>query len=406
MKFAIIITSYNQPEFLKEAVDSVYNQTYKDNFQLIIINDSTKLKDGYSGLPIKTNIERVFIKNKRNLGLQKSYNLGCYNVNKEVEWIIRLDGDDKLLPDTLELLSEFIDKVKDPKIAFIYSDLKILGEKNKIRIYPEWDKTLMGLQNIGHLQAVKREASEKINHWDVSLKYSADTDFIIRLIEAGYKIKHCPLTLYENRLHENQFTQQFPKIDDPNRWKNFIFNRTVQKRPELWPESYQDIVLKTTGSYFWKSEVLVIEKYCTGNGLDLGCSNRKKNPFAIGVDISREGGKIPELVWDIENELPFRSGTLDYIVGTHIVEHLIEPMACINMWMRKLKVGGYLVLVVPDKTFIPNIGSPYGDPTHLHDWNPDDFKKQVLPYMLVSHEIVKYGAIGNNWSFLCVLKRV
>ena len=50
----------------------------------------------------------VFIKNPKNIGCQKSYNLGCYFVDNSVEYIIRLDGDDQLLPNALVDLEEFL----------------------------------------------------------------------------------------------------------------------------------------------------------------------------------------------------------------------------------------------------------------------------------------------------------
>lgn len=414
MRFSIVITSYRQSGFLKEAVTSAYKQTYKEDYQIVIVNDSGLLQTSnhdflddtfFIGVAKnKTHLPLLKIDNPINIGLQKSYNIGCFY--SEGNWIIRLDGDDKLLPNALQDLSDFIDEQTDPKVAFIYSDLKIMGT-NKVRIYPEWNRTLSGLQNIGHLQAIRRDVSEQIGHWDVSLKYSADTDAIIKIIEAGYRLRHIPKVLYENRLHSEQYTQQFPKHNNPNEWKNKIFNRTMIKRPELWPESYQDVIMQTTGSYYWKSEALVVQKYCIGNGLDLGCSNRKKSCWAIGVDINREGGKIPELIWNAEEELPFRSQTLDFVMGTHIAEHLKDPATSIVRWMKKIKRGGFLILIIPDKNFVPNIGTKGCDPSHLNDWTPEDFKEQILPKLeIIPHEVIEYGAIGNNWSFKCILRRM
>lgn len=409
MKFSIVITSYNQPEYLNEALQSIHRQTYNEKFQLIVVDDSAPQKVFAFYIPMKENIEFNIIYNHKNLGLQCSYNLGCYYAKGD--YILRCDGDDKFLPNTLQDLSDFIDEQTDPKIAFFYSDLKVMGSE-KVKIYPDWNQTLLGTQNIGHLQAVKRVVSEQLNHWDVSLKYSADTDFIIRVIEAGFKLKHIPKVLYENRLHSEQYTQKFPQEGgDINYWKNKIFSRTMQQRPELWPESYQNVVLQTTGSYYWKSEALAVQKYCIGNGLDLGCSSRKKSPFTIGVDISRIGGKVPELVWNIQDELPFRSQTLDYILSCHSIEHLERPEIAIIQWLKKIKRGGYLILVVPDKRYIPNIGTKDGDPSHLHDWAPKDFEKEVLNKVIdvmgtrMLLQIIENREIGNKWSFIVVIKR-
>src|SRR3972149_147455 len=163
MKFAIIITSFNQSTYLKEAILSVFNQIYIKHFQLIIVDDS-------------------------------------------VEYIIRLDGDDQLLPNALVDLEEFLNEHDNRKLGFVYSNLKIMGSE-KIRIYPEWkDGSIKSLENIGHLQAIKKSVADEIGHFDISLKYGHDTDQIIRIIEKGYQIKHIDKVLYYNRHHSEQYT--------------------------------------------------------------------------------------------------------------------------------------------------------------------------------------------------------
>jgi len=47
--------------------------------------------------------------------------------------------------------------------------------------------------------------------------------------------------------------------------------------------------------------------------------------------------------------LPIPSGHLDYVCASHVLEHLVNPIAAILEWHRVLKSGGFLYLVVPDK---------------------------------------------------------
>lgn len=411
MKFSIIITSYNQPEFLKEAVESIFNQTYKETFECIVINDSSEKSCVTLNLnDSRPEIKLIYVENEKNLGLQKAYNLGCFYATGD--YLIRLDGDDKLLPKTLEILDNYINNLNDDKIAFLYSDLKIMGT-DQIRIYPEWTSgSIQDLQNIGHLQVVKRKVSEQIGHWDISLVYSADTDFIIRLIETGYKIKHIPEILVENRLHESQYTQQFVKQgNNPQQWKKLIFDRALAKRPDLWLESYQNVLMQTAGSALWRSESQFVYTCVKGlpNGIDLGCSYRKKYPFAVGIDLDREKGKVPDLIWNIEQELPFRDNTLDYIISSHIIEHLENPVKTIREWIAKLKVGGILVFVVPDTNFTPKIGTPNADKTHKHDWVLKTFKEEVLEFLnddCLKVKLEFYDVLKNNWSFGGVVRKI
>lgn len=409
MRFSIIITSYNQYQFLSEAIESCYNQTYKDAFEVIVIDDCSTESYRLNFID-NLQVNLVYIKNSINLGLQKSHNIGVYHAIGD--WIVRLDHDDKLVPDALQKLSDFIDTEVNKRIGFIYSDLKILGT-DKIRKYPEWKSgSILDLQDIGHLQCYRRDKTLEIGGWDCTLKYSADTDFIIRMIEHSVQIKHIPEVLVENRLHPEQYTQKWiQEGNDPNYWKNLIFNRAIKKRPDLWVEGRQQVIMDTSGSHLWKSETVFINDFLKTkenmlNGLDLGCSNKKKINFAIGIDQNRCGGKTPELIWDGTKELPFRDETLDFICGSHVIEHIKDPVQAIEDWMGKLKVGGILLLIVPHKRFIPNMGTPEGDPTHVADYLPEDFIKIVLEKLTIKYKMLSFNTINNNWSFEVFLEKI
>lgn len=409
MRFSIIITTFNQPDYLAEAVESCFSQIYKDKFEVVIVDDAS---DSCSKvvLPDRPEIDIVYVKNEYNLGLSKSHNTGVYYATGE--WLVRLDHDDKLMPDALQKLSDFIDNNINRRIGFIYSDLQIMNTDH-IRKYPEWKSgSIQDLQNIGHLQCYRRDKTLEIGGWDVTLKYSADTDFIIRLIEHSVQIKHISEVLVINRLHNQQYTHKFVQEgNDTNYWKNLIFNRALMKRPDLWVEGRQQIIMQTSGSQLWKSETEFINNFLKTqnnmlNGLDLGCNNKKKINYAVGVDQDRCVGKTNELVWDGTKELPFRDEVLDFICGSHIIEHIKDPVQAIEDWLKKLRVGGLLLLIVPHKKYIPNIGTEQADPTHLNDFLPQDFFDNVCNKLNTKCKLVSFNKINNNWSFDCFLEKL
>lgn len=403
MKFSIIITTYNQPEFLLEAVESCFVQTYKEPFEVIIVDDFSN-RCALVTLPDRPEINLLYVKNGKNLGLQISHNIGIYHAKGE--WIVRLDHDDKLKPDALQKLSDFIDKETNKRIGFIYSDLEIMGT-GQIRKYPEWKSgSIQDLQNIGHLQCYRRDKTLEIGGWDTTLAYSADTDFIIRLIEHSVQIKHIPEILVENRIHPEQYTQKFVQNNNPQYWKNLIFNRALMKRPDLWIENKDNLILSTSGSNLWKSEVIAIKEWIIGlNFLDLGCSNKKKLSYAIGVDLDRNGGKCPELVLNADSNLPFKEKFLDGIIASHCLEHIKDPILAINEWGKVIKSGGRLILVIPDTNFTPKMNTEGCDPTHKWDWIPETFKIEILDKLDKNKfNILHHKQIGNNWSFLTILE--
>ena len=68
MKVSVIITSYNYEQYIKDAIESVLNQTYSD-FELVIIDDCST--DNSANIIKQFNDERIkFIQNEQNLGLK------------------------------------------------------------------------------------------------------------------------------------------------------------------------------------------------------------------------------------------------------------------------------------------------------------------------------------------------
>lgn len=93
-KVSIIMGIYNIPSksILKLSIDSILNQTYK-NIEFIIIDDGSNNETYKWACDITKSDDRVIlIRNKKNLGLTKTLNIGLkYATGK---YIARMDGDD------------------------------------------------------------------------------------------------------------------------------------------------------------------------------------------------------------------------------------------------------------------------------------------------------------------------
>ena len=194
-----------------------------------------------------------------------------------------------------------------------------------------------------------------------------------------------------------------------NYWKNLIFNKALQRRPDLWIEGRQQTIMQTSGSHLWRSEVEAIQKW-TDKGLnfiDIGCSNKKKLPHAIGIDLDRNGGKCPEFVYNEKEGLPFKENSLDGIIASHCLEHVENPIYTLDKWIKIVKAGGRIILVIPDVNFTPKMRTPEADPTHLHDWTPGTFKEEILDHISRdTFNILHHAQIGNSWSFLTILEKI
>jgi glycosyltransferase involved in cell wall biosynthesis len=107
MKFSIITPTHKRADNLKRAVDSVRNQTYKD-WEMIIVNDSPSDKT-YEPFASSINDARIHYHiNITNSGVNFTRNSALDKVSADSKWVIFLDDDDYLAPDTLQTLHDLI----------------------------------------------------------------------------------------------------------------------------------------------------------------------------------------------------------------------------------------------------------------------------------------------------------
>lgn len=155
--------------------------------------------------------------------------------------------------------------------------------------------------------------------------------------------------------------------------------------------------------------------WCIGNGLDIGAGGDPITNTAICVDREEtHGGRAhvgnapTHLVWDAFTILPFVGGVLDYIFSSHCLEDAVETQWVLGEWMRVLKVGGYLVLFLPDQQAYLrhcSIHGGYPNEAHKHADFSMDFVKQRLPANAnVVYE--EFPFLGNPYSFALVLQKV
>lgn len=107
---SVVITCYNQGEYLSRAIESVLKQSHK-NTEIIVIDDGStdETKVVANSYP---NINYVY---QLNQGLSSARNKGIYN--SKGEYIVFLDADDWLLPDALSINLKYLKQYK--KAAFV-----------------------------------------------------------------------------------------------------------------------------------------------------------------------------------------------------------------------------------------------------------------------------------------------
>lgn len=123
-KVSIIIPVYNSAKYIKQCIDSVINQTYK-NIEIIIVDDNSI--DESIEIIKKIKDKRIkLISIKKNKGVANARNTGIKNAIGD--YICFLDSDDYWNKDKIEKQVNFIE---ENNYTFIYSSYIYLRENDK-----------------------------------------------------------------------------------------------------------------------------------------------------------------------------------------------------------------------------------------------------------------------------------
>lgn len=120
---SVLMTAYNRQQYIGEAIESVLVSTYK-NFELIIVDDQSKdstvaIAESYK---LKDNRISIFV-NAKNLGDYPNRNNAATYANGE--YILYVDSDDMIYPNTIEYCVNNIEKYTNADFAMVYSVEKI-----------------------------------------------------------------------------------------------------------------------------------------------------------------------------------------------------------------------------------------------------------------------------------------
>ena len=208
---SILMPVYNTAPYLKEAMDSILSQTFKD-FELIVLNDCSpdnadEILDTYNDSRI------VRYKGERNMGLSNVLNAGMDMARGK--YIARMDSDDISLTKRLEVQVKFMEE--HPDIDLCSCGMKMFGAKDDVWIRdsdPEKVKvTALFFSPILHASSIwKKESFDKYGlRFRQEMVPAEDYDMWCRALSKGLKLVNLPKVLYRYRIHPSQATTQTEK---------------------------------------------------------------------------------------------------------------------------------------------------------------------------------------------------
>lgn len=239
--FSVLIANYNNAQYIKEAIESVIQQTYS-NWEIIIVDD-------YS-TDNSNELYKQYAYNNRIKIYYNDKNQGCgYTKRRCVEMAQSeicgfLDPDDALMTSAIELMVNSHNL--NPEVSLILSrfyfcdeDLIIQSESHYLSI-SEGNSYLTNCEyRPEHFVSFKKKYYNKTDGLSAQNKLGVDQDLIFRLEEVGKLLILKDLT-YKYRLHDKSIAS--------DKRKSFYWNLIVRHEacirrgldPELYP--YKDYV--------------------------------------------------------------------------------------------------------------------------------------------------------------------
>jgi hypothetical protein len=114
-------------------------------------------------------------------------------------------------------------------------------------------------------------------------------------------------------------------------------------------------------------------KYCKGNGVELGAASH--NPFNLEdcVNVAPQidekfysesqvkMGEKPQVIdlYGTADNIPVEDHSIDYVISSHVVEHVPDLIGAFLEWNRALKDYGIIFIIAPKRDALPSdIGRP------------------------------------------------
>jgi len=232
---SIVIPLYNKERFIKETLDSVFNQSFTD-YEIIIVNDGSTDSSVFIVNAIED--QRITVLSNQNKGVSHARNFGISKANSDL--IALLDGDDLWEQNHLENLYNLYEKFPDCGLyATAYNKKYFNGEKIKAS-YNGLAKEYFGIiedyfsasikDGIAWTSAVliPMKTFRKVGVFDEEMRSGQDTDLWIRIalkdsiafssIASSNKIILAPkyhLSYSTNRIDRLKLFEKFKAVELP-----------------------------------------------------------------------------------------------------------------------------------------------------------------------------------------------
>ena len=141
-----------------------------------------------------------------------------------------------------------------------------------------------------------------------------------------------------------------------------------------------------------------------GNGVDVGCGTSRIDSMITSIDQQPNYQFAhAQFVWNCHDLELFNNGVLDFIFSSHCLEDFEDIPTVFMNWWRKLKIGGAMLLLLPDMENgrYPKVGQPNGNPSHKTDVGKNYIIGMLNGFQsreLIKYELLQCDTIPHNVS--------
>lgn len=226
---SVVIPTKDRPEMLREAVESVLNQTYP-HVEAVVINDAgLDVKKHLSTIPNSSKISYIHLLQNSERSIARNCGIALANGN----YIAYLDDDDIFYPNHIETLLTPL-RTKEHRVA--YSDSLMAQQSIRNGKYITYKKTCYYSQDFDYQKLLvdnyipilclmhEKKCIEKSGYFDTKISTHEDWDLWIRLAQ-NYKFLHLKSITSEYRMRNdntNTTNSKFPKFLETYK---YIYNK-------------------------------------------------------------------------------------------------------------------------------------------------------------------------------------
>lgn len=238
---SIIMSTYKEEEsLLRQSIESILNQTYRDfEFIIILDNPENEMHKRVIEEYVLGDSRIQFYINEKNMGLTHSLNRGIDLAKGE--YIVRMDADDISLVDRLERQLEYLEmnhydliggitEMINEDGTLLYSIKSVPTDPNKI------NKALCYGQCIAHPTWFgKKEVFDSLSGYR-NMPLCEDYDFTLRAVLHGFVVSNLNVPVLKYRMTANSVSRS--NLFDQYLYMSYITNEYKNKRVASIEKAY------------------------------------------------------------------------------------------------------------------------------------------------------------------------